>query len=192
MSDEIRFYRSDEKPYGAFSNLFRSHVRFGARDFPTAEHAYQFQKPKKLDVRQWLMAAPSPSLLAMAAHGLYTWDIVEGWSQKKVSWMRCVLWSKFGQNADLRRLLLSTGRTLLIETAKTDNAVNRYWGQVAVEGKPGHFKGQNMLGTLLMGVREDFRVGTITEDAVRGLAEGLDPDTGLPDLSFEFHPRATE
>jgi predicted NAD-dependent protein-ADP-ribosyltransferase YbiA (DUF1768 family) len=91
---EIRFYRADEKPHGVFSNLFRRPVRFMGREFPTAEHAYQFGKPAKRAVAEWLMAAPSPALLAMAAHGLYRWDITPKWAEIKIPRMRMVLWSR--------------------------------------------------------------------------------------------------
>jgi len=66
--DEIRFYRANEKPYGVFSNLFRRAILFENTTFATAEHAYQAGKARKPEVREWLMAAPSPALLAMAAH----------------------------------------------------------------------------------------------------------------------------
>lgn len=78
---EIRFYRANERPYGVFSNLYRCEVRFENQVFPTAEHAYQAGKAAKSDVRQWILNAPTPALAAMAAHGLYTWDVVPNWAQ---------------------------------------------------------------------------------------------------------------
>jgi predicted NAD-dependent protein-ADP-ribosyltransferase YbiA (DUF1768 family) len=48
---EIRFYRSNDKPYGAFSNLFRRPIVFEGREYPTAEHAYQAGKARKEAVR---------------------------------------------------------------------------------------------------------------------------------------------
>ena len=33
---EIRFYRSNEKPYGAFSNLYPRPIEFEGRIFPTS------------------------------------------------------------------------------------------------------------------------------------------------------------
>jgi hypothetical protein len=47
-------------------------------------------------------------------------------------------------------LLLSTGKRRLVETATTDSPVNRLWGEVNGQGK-------NMLGVLLMEVREELR-----------------------------------
>lgn len=147
---EISFYRSNEKPYGAFSNLYKRSMAFEGVEYPTAEHAYQAGKARKEAVRDWILSAPSPSLVAMAAHGLYTWDIVPGWSKLKFERMREVLRAKFTQHDDLRDLLVSTGDARLVEVGRTDNLVNRTWGEV-------NGKGRNMLGILLMEVREEIR-----------------------------------
>lgn len=163
MANEIRFYRASEKPYGAFSNLYRREVVFEGEVFATSEHAYQAGKPRKKAVRDWLMAAPSPSLLAMAAHGLYYWDVAPGWSTTKFDRMRDILRAKFEQHDDLRELLLSTGDARLVESATVDNEVNRLWGEVNGVGK-------NMLGVLLMEVREELRGEAPVENRVAAAA----------------------
>lgn len=163
MVNEIRFYRASEKPYGAFSNLYRREVIFEGETFVTSEHAYQAGKPRKKAVRDWLMAAPSPSLLAMAAHGLYYWDVAPGWSTTKFDRMREILRAKFEQHDDLRELLLSTGDARLVESATVDNEVNRLWGEVNGVGK-------NMLGVLLMEVREELRSEAPVERQVAAAA----------------------
>jgi len=147
---EIAFYRANEKPYGVFSNLYRRPIAFEGIEFPTAEHAYQAGKARKKEVRDWLLKAPTPSLLAMAAHGLYTWDIVPDWSVTKFDRMRKVLYAKFSQHEDLKQLLLNTGNARLVETGTVPNAVNKTWGKV-------NGKGLNMLGRLLMEVRTLLR-----------------------------------
>ena len=149
-SNEIRFYRASEKPYGAFSNLYRRQITFEGQSFATSEHAYQAGKARKSEVQAWLMAAPSPALLAMAAHGLYYWDITHGWSRIKFDRMRRVLQAKFTQHLDLRDMLLSTGNARLVESATVDNPVNRLWGEVSGVGK-------NMLGVMLMELRDELR-----------------------------------
>ncbi len=148
--DDICFYRANEKPYGVFSNLAKRPITYEGLEYPTSEHAYQAGKARKESVKKWLMDAPSPSLLAMAAHGLYVWDITPDWSKTKFDRMRGVLRAKFTQHADLRDLLLSTGDARLVEAATVDNAVNRLWGEVNGVGK-------NMLGVLLMEVRQAIR-----------------------------------
>jgi len=147
--DEIRFYRANEKPYGAFSNLYKCPVEFEGTVFPTSEHAYQAGKARKPAVRQWILSAPTPALAAMAAHGLYVWDVVPDWAQTKFERMRAVLRAKFDQHPALRELLLSTGTARLVEAGTVNNAVNRLWGEV--DGK-----GENMLGVMLMELRTAY------------------------------------
>ncbi len=158
--DEIRFYRASEKPYGAFSNLYRRPIVFEGETFATSEHAYQAGKARKPEVREWVLSAPSPALVAMAAHGLYYWDITPGWSRTKFDRMRSVLRSKFTQHEDLKELLLATGDARLVESATVDNEVNRLWGEVNGQGR-------NMLGELLMELRASLRNegGGLTERA---------------------------
>lgn len=163
MTGEIRFYRASEKPYGAFSNLYRCQIEFEGETFATSEHAYQAGKARKKAVRDWLMNAPSPSLLAMAAHGLYYWDVAPGWSTSKFDRMRGVLRAKFDQHPDLKALLLSTGSARLVEAATVDNEVNRLWGEVNGVGK-------NMLGTLLMELRDALQREAECEAAVAAAA----------------------
>lgn len=161
---EIRFYRASEKPFGAFSNLYRREIEFEGETFATSEHAYQAGKARKPAVRKWLMEAPSPALLAMAAHGLYYWDVAPGWSTSKFDRMRAVLRAKFTQHPDLHELLLGTGEARLVETATVNNEVNRLWGEV-------NGVGRNMLGELLMELREEFRSQGVGADTYIVAAE---------------------
>ncbi len=163
MANEIRFYRANERPYGAFSNLYRREIQFEGDTYPTAEHAYQAGKPRRPEVKAWLMAAPTPALLAMAAHGLYYWDISPGWSTLKFDRMKRVLKAKFSQHEDLKQLLLDTRTARLVESATVDSPVNRLWGEVSGVG-------QNKLGELLMEVREDLRAADRTTSPSRRLS----------------------
>jgi ribA/ribD-fused uncharacterized protein len=153
VSKEIHFYRANEKPYGVFSNLFRRAIIFDGREFPTAEHAYQAGKARKDEVREWILSAPTPGLVAMAAHGLYTWDIVPDWAQVKYDRMRRVLHAKFTQHEDLKQLLISTGNARIVEAGRVANVVNQTWGEV-------NGKGKNMLGVLLMELRAQLMSAT--------------------------------
>ena len=147
--DQIRFYRANETPYGVFSNLYKCPVEFEGTVFPTSEHAYQAGKARKPAVRQWILSAPTPALAAMAAHGLYVWDVTPDWAQTKFERMRAVLRAKFDQHPALRELLLSTGEARLVEAGTVNNAVNRLWGEV--DGK-----GENMLRVMLLELRTAY------------------------------------
>lgn len=147
----IRFYRADQE-YGYFSNLFRKKIVFRDKEFESSEHAYQYSKIKKnrQKVRDWIMKAPYPYLLALVSHVLPYWDVVKGWSKNKVSIMYEILQIKFS-DLELKEKLLATGNAKLIEASKTNSKTDLFWG----EGKSGN--GQNKLGELLMKVREELK-----------------------------------
>lgn len=152
--ETIRFYRASDKPFGCFSNLYKRSMWFHDREYPTAEHAYQAGKARDAGVARWLLAAPSPSLLAGAAHALNSWDIVPGWSKNRRVRMREVVWEKFSQHPDLAAILVGTGDARIVESATVDNEVNRRWGEVK-RGK--EWVGDNWMGEILMEVREQLK-----------------------------------
>lgn len=152
---EVRFYAANAK-YGELSNLYRRAVVFDGREFATAEHAYQFAKARDPRVRDWLMAAPSPALLAKAAHQLTRpWEVSPGWSRAKVDRMRRVLHAKFTQHDDLRKILLGTRDADLVEWGTIDDDAGRFWGRI--QAADGSIHGKNTLGTLLMELRASLR-----------------------------------
>jgi ribA/ribD-fused uncharacterized protein len=143
---EIRFYRANE-PYGFLSNLYVCPVTLEGRTFRSAEDAYQFGKPKDPAVAEWLMAAPAPRFCAQAAHALLRYDIRPDWQEVRVERMRAVIKAKFTHNPELRQKLLETGDARLVEASPTDT----FWGIGKRE------TGKNMLGLLLMELREQLR-----------------------------------
>lgn len=147
--NEICFYRANERPYGAFSSLFRRSIVVAGEGFRSVEDAYQSRKPRKPEVRAWLLSAPTPTLVALAAHSLLHWDIAPGWSRLRYPWMLECQRAKFAQHADLREVLLSTGGKRLVEAGTVDNDVNRRWGEV-------NSVGLNYLGRILMTVRAEL------------------------------------
>lgn len=141
---EIRFYRATGEN-GFLSNLYKRQVSFENRIFDHAEAAYQFGKPKDPAVAEWIVSAPKPHLCAAAAHALLAFDIRPDWQHIKVMRMKEVLRAKFTQHPDLMEKLRETWPSPLIEESNTDP----FWGI----GKKGN--GQNMLGKLLMEVRDE-------------------------------------
>jgi ribA/ribD-fused uncharacterized protein len=140
-------------------------VQFEGKHYATAEHAYQAGKARKPEVRDWILSAPSPALAAMAAHGLYTWDVTPNWVEIKFDRMRRVLRAKFDQHPALREILINTGHARLVEAGTVSNAVNRLWGEV--DGV-----GQNMLGVMLMELRAEYSVSCASSDSPKEKAGG--------------------
>ena len=141
----IKFYRATGE-CGFLSNLYKKSLVFEGILFPTAEHAYQYGKFRDEDTRKWAMEAPKPHLISILAHSLFVWDIVDNWSKIKVNRMYNVLKAKFSHYY-IRQKLLETGNSILIENSKMDS----FWGIGRIE------KGKNMLGKLLMKVREEIK-----------------------------------
>ncbi len=104
------------------------------------------------EVADWLVSPPYPRLCAIAAHSLPWYDVRPKWNEVKVERMRTVLGLKFDRKERcwLWRALLDTGEAVLIEASRMD----AFWGI----GKKGD--GKNMLGMLLMQLREQLRVET--------------------------------
>ena len=158
MTEEIRFYRSTGK-YGFLSNLYPCKVFCEGSTFESSEHAYQYGKSDDLNIKRYIKDAPTPALACIVGHGLFPYMVKEGWKDEKVNRMYGVLLLKFKQHEDLAKKLLDTGEAILIEDSKSDG----FWGV----GKNG--KGKNMLGKLLMEVRDELRGGQILANHVTTL-----------------------
>ena len=144
--ETIRFYRAVGE-YGYLSNLYPCSVKVNGLTFASAEHAYQFEKPKELLVKAWIAAAPYPRLAAHAAHHLSRYDVEPNWEDMKLARMRVVVEAKFRQNEELRERLLSTGTATIQEDSPSD----MFWGTGRVRN------GRNWLGLILMEVRDKLR-----------------------------------
>jgi N-glycosidase YbiA len=135
--------------YAFLSNFYNSGVPIDLGDgllYPTAEHAFQAMKTDDMLERQVICAADTPhgaKRLGRKVNKRADWD---AWY--RVWAMDVVLTNKFHGNEKLTRYLLATGDAVLIEG---NDWGDTYWGQV--DGK-----GQNMLGILLMVMRQNLRM----------------------------------
>jgi ribA/ribD-fused uncharacterized protein len=141
----INFYHLNE-PFGEFSNFARFPISLRGKTWPTSEHFFQAQKfagtPREEKVRQAKSPGEAARLGRDRAHRLRT-----DWESAKDDVMREAVRAKFSQHDELRALLLSTGDEALVEHTENDS----YWG----DGGDG--SGKNMLGRILMEVREELR-----------------------------------
>ena len=71
-------------------------------------------------------------------------ELRKDWKSAKVGVMRNAIFAKFTQHEELKKLLISTGNAKIIEHTQNDD----YWA----DGGDG--SGKNMLGKLLMELRE--------------------------------------
>jgi ribA/ribD-fused uncharacterized protein len=141
----IHFYSASAE-YGCFSNFSRHPIALKGVTWPTSEHYFQAQKfagtPDEEEVRR----AKSPLIAARMGRSRKR-PLREDWEQVKDSIMHEAVLAKFTRHADLRPILLRTGDATIVEHTEND----RYWG----DGGDG--SGKNMLGVILMRVRDELR-----------------------------------
>lgn len=142
MATPIHFYSVGD-PYGEFSNFAAYPITLGKKKWPTTEHYFQAQKFENSADREEIRKANSPMLAARLGRDRKK-KLRKDWEAVKVGIMRQALEAKFTQHAELKDLLLSTGSAKLVEHTANDS----YWG----DGGDG--TGKNMLGLLLMELRE--------------------------------------
>ena len=141
----VKFYSVGDE-YGEFSNFAPYSISLDGMLWPTTEHYFQAQKFKDEAYRQKIRKANSPMLAARLGRDRKQ-KLRRDWESVKVGVMRAAVLAKFTQHEDLLSLLLSTGDSKLVEHTENDD----YWG----DGGDG--RGKNMLGRILMEVRESLR-----------------------------------
>jgi len=157
--NEINFYLKDDE-YGWLSNFWRCNQTVDGLIYPTNEHYYQSQKAAEVSEEMWIINAPLPYLAMCAGRSLREGkELREGWNvviyksfeeggdvniekTLKVKVMLKGLRAKF-KNPELRKKLLATGDVSIHEDSPTDI----FWGK----------KGNDILGRLLMQVRDEIR-----------------------------------
>lgn len=144
--DTINFY-STTGQYGCFSNFSKHPVALGGTIWPTSEHYFQAMKFAGTKDVQDVFNAPTPTLAASIGRDK-TRPLRSDWEQVKDDVMRKVVLAKFLQHDNIREILVGTGDAILVEHTSFD----KYWG----DGGDG--SGKNMLGKILMEVREKLKL----------------------------------
>lgn len=141
----IYFYRPGES-YGCFSNFSRHSFELDGRKWKTSEHYFQAQKFAHSPMHfAAIFSAKSPSDAARMGRDRNA-PLRTDWESVKDEIMKNALRAKFRQNKDIRDQLLATSPKQLVEKTTTDY----YWGCGS------NMTGRNMLGKLLMEIREEF------------------------------------
>jgi N-glycosidase YbiA len=141
----IHFY-STKAEYSYLSNFSAHPIRRNGRTWPTSEHYFQAQKFAGAPYEEEIRRANSPMIAARLGRSRKH-PLRRDWESAKDAIMREAVLAKFTQHADLRAALLGTGDAELVEHTSNDS----YWG----DGGDG--SGKNMLGRILMSVREELR-----------------------------------
>lgn len=140
----INFYRVSEE-YGCFSNFFAAPFTLDERVWPTVEHYFQAQKFLDSENQESIRVTKSPMIAARMGRDRKR-PLRKDWETVKIDLMTDAVRAKFIQHDELRKVLLSTGTATIVEHTKRD----KFWG----DGGDG--SGKNMLGIILMRVRDEL------------------------------------
>ncbi|MBW4561214.1 MAG: NADAR family protein [Mojavia pulchra JT2-VF2] len=141
----IYFYTTREQ-YGCFSNFSPHGFELDGLYWYTSEHYFQAQKFINTFHLEQIRLARTPKDAAKMGRER-TRPLRPDWEQVKDEIMRKAVLRKFEIHRDIREILLSTDNEEIVENSPIDS----YWGC----GSDG--SGKNMLGIILMEVREILR-----------------------------------
>lgn len=137
------------------SNFQASTFFYNGKKYATVEHAYQALKTLDETEHERVRNAIAPSQAKKLGKTL---TLREDWEQVKTQTMLDLLRLKF-QNPFLRNKLLATNNAIIIEgNSWHDN----FWG-ICNCGKCSTEGGQNLLGKLLMSLRDEIRQEELAE-----------------------------
>ena len=141
----VNFYKVNEE-YGCFSNFSPHPIMLKGKIWPTTEHYFQAQKFPDTEYEEEIRQVGSPMVAACKGR-CRDYPLREDWESVKDDIMLQAVLCKFRTHEDIKEVLLSTGNENIVE--KTTN--DYYWG-CGTKGT-----GKNMLGIILMQVREILR-----------------------------------
>lgn len=140
---KIEFY-STRGDYGFMSNFARYPVKVDGIVYKTSEHYFQSMKFVGTKWESEVRNAGGPMEAATLGRSRKL-PLRKDWESVKDNVMRKVVETKFRQHPKIAQQLLDTDDSILIED--TSSSGDDYWGKV-------NGKGKNMLGIILMEVRE--------------------------------------
>lgn len=149
-------FRKTHEAFGGLSNMAAGFpLRVNGVSIRTSEALYQACRfPDKPDVQKLIIEEKSPMSAKMVGKP-YREQSRPDWDRVRVRIMRWCLRVKLARNwPAFRQLLLSTGNRAIVE----DSGKDPFWG--AQPQTDGTLVGENVLGRLLMELREDLQKPT--------------------------------
>lgn len=143
--------------------------------FNRAEQAMMYFKAELFgdeDSMGKIMRTNDPSLQKKIGRAIANYD-EEVWKEKRYNIVFQLLVEKFKQNSDLKSILLNTGDKCIVECSPYD----KIWGiGMGVDQYPeildkSNWKGENLLGEILMNVRSWLRDGYANLPVERNIGE---------------------
>lgn len=147
---------------GIYSNWYPCKIydEFSKLNFENTEQAFMWYKAnlfKDDEVKKQIELTGNPKLVKQLGRQIKNYDDVI-WNEARFGWMLAVNLMKFSQHQYLRQALIETGTRTMVEASPLD----KVWGVGLDENNPlildeRNWQGQNLLGKVLMRVRESIQ-----------------------------------
>ena len=152
--DNTIWFYSKVPEFKFMSNFFAAEINIDGKIWPATEHYYQAMKyPTMPNYQEKIRLNKNPDMVKKM--GRSKDGFRQDWERVKNDVMYKALVAKFTQHEDLKEKLLATGDKVLVEHTGRD----KYWGDGGDGGNG--TKGQNIMGKLLVKVRNAIREGKI-------------------------------
>ena len=156
----IGFFHEYEE-YGCFSNWYPAGFEYEGRYFDNSEQFMMYHKVMmfgKDELAEQIMQTSDPAVCKKIAKQKFPEFDADLWDKACQEIVKRGVKAKFAQKEDIRKVLLGTGNALLAECSPYD----KKWGIGIDIGDPDRlniakWKGRNLLGKVLMEVREELR-----------------------------------
>lgn len=156
----IGFFHEYED-YGCFSNWYPAEFEYAGLHYANSEQYMMYQKVMmfgKTELAEQIMSTPDPARAKKIAGQKFPEFDSGIWEKTCYTIVKRGVRAKFAQNPDILERLLGTGNELLAECSPYD----KKWGIGIDISDPARldcsrWKGKNLLGRVLMEVREELR-----------------------------------
>ena len=156
----IGFFHENEE-YGCFSNWYHAEFDYAGQHYVNSEQFMMYHKVlmfRKYELADQIIQTNDPAKCKKIAGQKFPEFDSELWEKTCVAIVKRGVKAKFLQNRDILKILLNTGNAILAECSPYD----KKWGIGIDINDPqrlviANWKGKNLLGRILMEVREELR-----------------------------------
>jgi len=145
-----------------FSNWGPSKFRYKGQNFENSEQAFMWEKARVFEdyeIANKILLVDNPSLIKKLGRKVKNFDPAV-WDRKSYDIMYEVNMSKYLQNPELKKILLSTGDKTIVEASPYDKVwgVGLHWNDDKILDES-NWDGLNLLGKVLVEVRDMINEG---------------------------------
>lgn len=169
-NSSIVFFYHENEDYGCFSNWFQADFYYCDQIFSSVEQFMMYHKVmmfRQYDLGREIMATKDPAIIKKLGRTKFPEFDATIWDKTCYAIVKRGVRAKFAQNDHLLEELLSTGNKTLAEASKRDAK----WGIGIAIDDPERYTvskwvGQNLLGKILMEVRDELRIASHKPDSL--------------------------